>query len=351
MKAATWQGDNRFTLDEVPDPAAGPGQVLVAVHTAGICGTDVHATQGLFPWKPPAGDGPRVHGDRRRRGARGEPASRRARGRLRAQLRVWRVRRVPGPPGEPLPAHLAGRRLRRARGSPRVGGARVPAGLDPATAALTEPAACCLAGLEMFKMPSDATVLVIGGGIMGLLTMVLAKKRGAARAILSDPIAERREIASRLGADHVVDPAREDLRRRVRGADGRPRSGRGLRGGGKARSGGRGHRHGQAHGHRPARRGEPRRVGRCPSTSTTSTIGSCRIQGAYGRGTALPPGSRHPAVARASSRSSRRGSRWSASPRASRMPPPARGEDRHQPRRLRWHRPVALCLDFAGRSR
>ena len=53
MKVATWRGAARFTVDDVPDPAPGPGQALVAVHAAGICGTDVHATQGLFPWKPP----------------------------------------------------------------------------------------------------------------------------------------------------------------------------------------------------------------------------------------------------------------------------------------------------------
>ena len=53
MKVATWRGAARFTIDDVPDPAPGPGQALVAVQAAGICGTDVHATQGLFPWKPP----------------------------------------------------------------------------------------------------------------------------------------------------------------------------------------------------------------------------------------------------------------------------------------------------------
>ena len=53
MNVATWQGENRFTIDKVAEPVAGPGQVVVAVRAAGICGTDVHATQGLFPWKPP----------------------------------------------------------------------------------------------------------------------------------------------------------------------------------------------------------------------------------------------------------------------------------------------------------
>jgi L-iditol 2-dehydrogenase len=101
----------------------------------------------------------------------------------------------------------------------------LPRGLDPVTAAMTEPAACCLAGLEMFRMPPDASVLVIGGGIMGLLTMALARRRGARRLWLSDPIEERRRMAKRLGASAVIDPGREDLREKVmaltrgRGAD------------------------------------------------------------------------------------------------------------------------------------
>jgi threonine dehydrogenase-like Zn-dependent dehydrogenase len=97
---------------------------------------------------------------------------------------------------------------------PRSAVHELPDGLDPATAALAEPAACCLAGLEMFKMPAGATVLVIGGGIMGLLTMVLAKKRGAARAILSDPIGSAGDRPPPRG-DHVIDPVREDLRQTV----------------------------------------------------------------------------------------------------------------------------------------
>ena len=64
-------------------------------------------------------------------------------------------------------------------------------------------------------MPRGATVVVMGGGIMGLLTMVLARRRGAARLILSDPLEERRALARKLGARVVVDPIRESLPERV----------------------------------------------------------------------------------------------------------------------------------------
>src|SRR5438132_10502737 len=225
MKVATWRGESRFSIDEVPDPVAGPGQVVVGIHTAGICGTDIHATQGLFPWTPPMVLGHEYTGVVREVG--------------RGVSRGLIGRAVGCEPsygcGE-CAACAAGRTSQCPR-AVRVGGFAervalpakcvhpLPKSLDPVTAALTEPAACCLAGLESFPMPRAATVLVIGGGIMGLLTMALAKRRGAKRLILSDPLEERRAIARRLGASVVIDPSKEHLRERVmtltrdRGAD------------------------------------------------------------------------------------------------------------------------------------
>lgn len=215
MRVATWRGESRFTIDEVPEPVPGRGEVLVAIHTAGICGTDIHATQGLFPWSPPMVLGHEYTGIVQ---AVGRGVSRRLVGRAVACE----------------PSHGCGAcgdcragRVSQCQRLVRVGGFAeratlpehsvhpLPRGLEPTTAALTEPAACCLAGLEMFTMPPRATVLVIGGGIMGLLTMALALGRGARRAILSDPIEERRRMARRLGATVVIDPSRESLSERV----------------------------------------------------------------------------------------------------------------------------------------
>src|SRR5947209_15391560 len=225
MKVATWRGEARFTIDEVPDPAPGPGQVVVNIHAAGICGTDIHATQGLFPWTPPVVLGHEYTGVVR---DVGRGVSRRLIGHVVACEPSYGC-------GECAECHAG--RVSQCPRCVRVGGfaervvlpARcvhpLPRGLDLPTAALTEPAACCLAGLEMFPVPRGATVVVIGGGIMGLLTLVLARRRQARRLILSDPLEERRRIARRLGASVVVDPARESLRERVtaltrgRGAD------------------------------------------------------------------------------------------------------------------------------------
>jgi L-iditol 2-dehydrogenase len=225
MRVATWRGGSRFTIDEAPEPVAGPGQVVVAVGAAGICGTDIHATQGLFPWTPPMVLGHEYTGVVQ---AVGRGVSRRLVGRAVAcepsygcgtcgECREGRVSQCP------RCVRVGGFAERVALPARCVHA--LPRGLDPVTAALAEPAACCLAGVETARLRRGATALVIGGGIMGLLTMVLARRAGARRLVLSDPIEERRRIARRLGASVVVDPTRESLRERVmaltagRGAD------------------------------------------------------------------------------------------------------------------------------------
>jgi threonine dehydrogenase-like Zn-dependent dehydrogenase len=220
MKVATWLGETRFSLDDVPDPAPGRGQALVAVDTAGICGTDVHTTQGLFPVTPPR--------------VLGHEYSGRVVGVGPGVGRRWVGREVACEPNVgcgACPECAAGLVSQCAR-CVRVGGFAervvlplanlhpVPAGLDLATASLAEPAACCLSGLEMFRMPPEATVVVMGGGVIGLLTLAFARDRGARWTVLSDPLPARREAARRLGADRVIDPAAEDLPAVVREATG-----------------------------------------------------------------------------------------------------------------------------------
>ncbi len=225
MKIATWRGSDKFTIDDAPAPEPKPGWVVVDVAAAGICGTDIHATQGLFPWAPPLVMGHEYTGIVREVG-RGVSKS-----------LVGKAVGCEPSYGCGTCAECAEGRVSQCPGATRVGGFAervalpvscvhpLPRGLDPVTAALTEPAACCLSGLEQFRMPKNATVVVVGGGIMGLLTMAIARVRGAKRLILSDPIEDRRNAAKKLGATVVVDPARESLRERVmtltkgRGAD------------------------------------------------------------------------------------------------------------------------------------
>ncbi len=221
MRVATWRGGATFTIDEAPDPVPRPSEVLVEVDTVGICGTDVHITQGLFPGTPPAVLGHEFAG---KIVDAGDVAGRARVG----EMVVCNLSTSCGYCDECLDG-----RVHRCINTERIAGAYaeyvavpaevaipVPDGLEPEIAALTEPASCCLSGAEMTHFPEDAVAVIIGGGVMGLFSMAFARLQGAAVTILSEPVASRREMAKQMGADIVHDPGQSDLKEVVEDATG-----------------------------------------------------------------------------------------------------------------------------------
>lgn len=79
-------------------------------------------------------------------------------------------------------------------------------------AAMAEPVACCLHGIDMCDISCGDTVMVIGGGMIGLITLQLAKLKGASRLILVEPVEAKREHAKKLGADLCIDPFKDDVK-------------------------------------------------------------------------------------------------------------------------------------------
>jgi (R,R)-butanediol dehydrogenase/meso-butanediol dehydrogenase/diacetyl reductase/L-iditol 2-dehydrogenase len=77
--------------------------------------------------------------------------------------------------------------------------------------AFLEPLSIAVHTIDIAKMKVGDSVIITGGGPIGLLTLQLAVKAGAAKVLLSEPIAEKRELAKRFGADVIVDPLHEDL--------------------------------------------------------------------------------------------------------------------------------------------
>lgn len=75
--------------------------------------------------------------------------------------------------------------------------------------AFTEPLACVVNSVNHTNIELGDDVVVIGGGTMGLLHVMVAKLKGA-RVIVSEPLAERRERALKLGASDAVDPMHAD---------------------------------------------------------------------------------------------------------------------------------------------
>lgn len=92
---------------------------------------------------------------------------------------------------------------------------KLPENVGYEEGALSEPIACCLHGIDQSEINPGDTVLIIGGGTIGLMMLQLAKITGATRLILSEPVKEKRELALKLGADVVLDPVREDFEQAI----------------------------------------------------------------------------------------------------------------------------------------
>jgi 2-desacetyl-2-hydroxyethyl bacteriochlorophyllide A dehydrogenase len=87
---------------------------------------------------------------------------------------------------------------------------KVPNDTDPAIGALAEPLACVNHSIDMGKLEIGDYALILGGGIMGLLHVLLAKQRGAT-VIISEPDEQRRKKALESGASYAINPLEENL--------------------------------------------------------------------------------------------------------------------------------------------
>jgi L-iditol 2-dehydrogenase len=92
----------------------------------------------------------------------------------------------------------------------------IPDSLAFKDAALTEPLACVVHGIEESNIQLGDTVAIIGAGPIGQMMIMLAKKRGATTVIVSDLAKLRRDMAKKAGADIVIDPSEENPVERVK---------------------------------------------------------------------------------------------------------------------------------------
>jgi L-iditol 2-dehydrogenase len=192
---------------EVPVPEPGPGELLVRIEAAGICGTDRHLYAGEFPSDPPVTLGHEFVGIVE---ARGDGVAIAEGTRVACDPNDWCGRCDACLRGR---VNLCARNV--ATGIHRDGGfaeyavfpARkavpLPAGLDPLHGAFCEPLACTLHGVDIGAPAIGERVTVIGGGVIGLLALQLARLAGAETMLLTrNP--DKRALARDLGADQTA---------------------------------------------------------------------------------------------------------------------------------------------------
>jgi L-iditol 2-dehydrogenase len=225
MQAARLNAIGAMRIESVPQPVPGPGELLVRLAATGICGSDRHMFRGEYPTALPVTLGHEVCGIVE---ARGEGA-----GRIPIGAKIT---------GDPNIAcgHCPACRMGRpnlchnltAIGVFRDGGFadylvmpegqafELPADLDPIRGAFSEPLACCLHGLDVARIVPGNSVAVLGGGVIGMLMVQLARLAGAQTVVLSTRQQPRRQLALEIGATHAVDPGAGALVEAIAGPHG-----------------------------------------------------------------------------------------------------------------------------------
>jgi len=92
---------------------------------------------------------------------------------------------------------------------------KLPKNADFVEATLTEPLADCLNGVNKSLIRLGDDVLIIGSGVMGLLTAIACKLRGA-NVIISDLLNERLQVAKEIGVDETVNPKEENIDEKIK---------------------------------------------------------------------------------------------------------------------------------------
>jgi L-iditol 2-dehydrogenase len=237
MRAAVYRGVNDVRLETVPVPRIGPGEILVRVHTCGICGTDLkkiatgsHSAPRIFGHETAgvvAAVGDKVAGYQL--GDRvmvfhhipcGDCYY--CRHKVFAQCPTYK--KVGVTAGYEASGGGFSEYVRVMDWIVRKGVIRIPDGVSYEQASFIEPINTCLKGIQTLGLTSGETVLVMGQGPIGIILGVLAARSGA-RVITSDLFPQRHTISKAFGLDENIDASTSDTVQTVkdltegRGAD------------------------------------------------------------------------------------------------------------------------------------
>jgi len=91
----------------------------------------------------------------------------------------------------------------------------LPEDFDLSLAAFTEPLSCCLRGIEHADIKPGNTVIIVGGGSIGLIMVQLVRNAGASKIILIEPDAQKQELGIELGADYCFSPIEDRIYEKI----------------------------------------------------------------------------------------------------------------------------------------
>jgi L-iditol 2-dehydrogenase len=228
MLAAVYRGINDVRLETVPVPKIGPGEMLVRVHSCGVCGTD------LKKISTGSHSAPRIFGHETSGvvAAVGEGVSQYRPGdramvfhhipcrecfycRHQTFAQCATYKKVGCTAGFEASGGGFAEYVRVMDWIVEHGTVRIPDGVSFDQACFVEPVNTCMKGIEALGLEPGETVLAIGQGPIGIILSVLARRAGAT-LITSDLYAERLKIGSSFGLDLTIDASQVNVVERVR---------------------------------------------------------------------------------------------------------------------------------------
>ena len=228
MLAAVYRGVNDVRMETVPVPKIGAGEMLVRVHSCGVCGTDLkkistgshsaprifgHETSGVVA---AVGEGVRNYGPGDRVMVFHHIPCRQCfycQNKTFAQCATYK--KVGCTAGFEASGGGFAEYVRVMDWIVEHGTVRIPDGISFEQACFVEPVNTCMKGIGALRLRQGDTVLAIGQGPIGIILSVLAKRAGA-RLITSDLYRERLRIGSSFGLDLTIDASRTSVVERVR---------------------------------------------------------------------------------------------------------------------------------------
>lgn len=232
MKAAVWRGKKDIRFENVPDPSVEKGNdVIVKVHWAGICGSDLHEYEAgpiFIPTEPHPISGKHnemilAHEFSGEIVAVGPSVKDfRVGERVTSDICIycgvcWWCKR-----GQyNICADVAYAGLMADGGFaeyakvPDYSCYRLPENISYEEGAITEPTAVCFHALRRSRLIPGENAAVLGAGPIGLLMLQVARASGARDVFVSAKGEMRKNMAMELGASAVLDPTEVDVRSRV----------------------------------------------------------------------------------------------------------------------------------------
>ncbi len=219
MKAAVYEGSHEITVKDVPEPEVGSTEVLVEPKYVGICGTDLSAWEyGMY--EPGLIMGHEFSGEIVEIGK---------------DVTSWDVgdRIVPNsllPCGKcsfckaqkfsicddmQMVGITMNGGLAELVALPQEMLHRLPKTIDDKKGAFVEPLSIALHGFNRIDFKRGNSVLVLGTGPIGILSLHFAKLLGASVVYASEIRSARLEMARKAGADFIINPAKESLPLRI----------------------------------------------------------------------------------------------------------------------------------------